>query len=91
MPIYIFNFVGFQFDDSEEQHQNGSLIIRAKDKSDAIKIFKEFFMSKQPMLNVLIERNFHENGDFKDVVDITEVLRDDDIITYDLGGHEYDI
>ena len=88
MSIYIFNFVGFQFDDTEEHHQNGSFIIRAKDRFNTVKIFKEFFISKQPMLSVLIERNFHENGDFRDVVDITEVLRDDDIITYDLGGYE---
>lgn len=89
--IYIFNFVGFQFDDTEEYHQNGNFIIRAKDRSNAVKIFKEFFMSKQPMLSVLIERNFNENGDLnEDVVDITEVLRDDDIITYDLGGYDYD-
>jgi hypothetical protein len=86
--IYIFNFVGFQFDDSEEHHQNGNFIIRAKDEPNAVKIFKKFFVSKHPYYSVLVERNFHKDGGLnKDVVNVTEVSENDVIITYDLGGY----
>ena len=91
MSVFIINFVGFQFDDSEEHHQNGYFIVKAENKTNAADKFLEFLISKAPALSVIVERNFDEvneiwGGPNKNV-DITEVSNDDEIITYDLGGY----
>ena len=91
MKIYIINFIGFQFDDSEEYHQNGHFIVRAESKTDAADKFLTFLHTKDPQLLVLIERNFDEANEIwggpNKNMDITEISDDDEIITYDLGGY----
>lgn len=88
MKIFIFNFVGFQFDDDDDEyHQNGSMILKAEDKADAIKKFKKFFEVRHPSLSALVERNFNEDGTPNKNVDITEVPEGDDNIAFDLGGY----
>lgn len=91
MKIYIINFVGFQFDDDEEHHQNGYFIVRAESKTDATDKLLSFLIARAPRYNVLIERNFDEENEIwggpNKNVDITEVSNDDEIITYDFGGY----
>lgn len=91
MKVFIVNFVGFQFDDDEDYHQNGSFIVKADDKNDAVNKLLAWMVSRLPNYSVIMERNFDEVNEIwggpNENVDVTEISVDEEIIAYDFGGY----